>query len=50
LATAHLIGLAAQLTGSGAASTPALVGHVAGLLGCGLSVLAGLRFGRPGAR
>jgi hypothetical protein len=43
LAAGHLADLGAQLLGSGVPSTSALVGDVAGLLGCAISARYGLR-------
>jgi hypothetical protein len=44
LATGHLTDLGAQLLGSGPASTPALLGDVAGLIACGISAWYGRRY------
>jgi hypothetical protein len=44
LVIAHGIDLGTQVLGSGPASTGAIVGDVAGLLGCAISVLLGWRF------
>ena len=43
LACAQAIDLGSQILGSGTASTPALIGDAAGLLGCALSARFGLR-------
>jgi hypothetical protein len=43
LAAGHLVDLGSQVLGSGPASTPALVGDIAGLLACGASAWLGLR-------
>jgi hypothetical protein len=43
LACAQAIDLGSQFLGSGPASTPALIGDAAGLLGCALSARFGLR-------
>ena len=43
LACAQAIDLGSQIFGSGTASTPALLGDAAGLLGCALSARFGLR-------
>jgi hypothetical protein len=42
LAAGHLTDLGAQILGSGAPSTPALVGDVAGLIACAISAAYGL--------
>jgi uncharacterized membrane protein len=44
LMIAHLIDLGTQTLGSGPASTAAVVGDLASLAGCALSVALGLRF------
>jgi hypothetical protein len=43
LAAGHLTDLGAQILGSGAPSTFALVGDVAGLIACAISAVYGLR-------
>ena len=43
LTAAHLTDLGTQMLGSGAASTPALIGDVLGLLACAASARFGLR-------
>jgi hypothetical protein len=43
LAAGHLVDIGTQIFGPGAASTPALVGDIAGLIACAISVRFGLR-------
>jgi hypothetical protein len=43
LASAHLVDLGSQILGSGPASTPALIGDIAGLICCAISAAYGLR-------
>jgi hypothetical protein len=43
LAAGHLVDLGGQLLGPGHASTPALVGDIAGLVACAASAWFGLR-------
>jgi hypothetical protein len=43
LAAAHLVDLGSQVLGSGPASTPALIGDIAGLICCAVSAAYGLR-------
>jgi hypothetical protein len=44
LATGHLVDLGNQMLGSGPASTFALVGDFAGLVGCAVSAWLGVRY------
>jgi hypothetical protein len=43
LAAGHLVDLGSQVLGSGPASTPALVGDIAGLVACAASAWFGVR-------
>jgi hypothetical protein len=43
LTAGHLVDLGSQVLGTGPASTPAVVGDIAGLLACGASAWFGLR-------
>jgi hypothetical protein len=43
LAIAHLVDAGVQVLGSGPVSTPALIGNLAGLAACALSIWVGAR-------